>query len=38
VTVDSANHLDLIAAQGVHLFDRYDDFTLRALRGRGDRR
>jgi len=38
VTVDSANHLDLIAAEGVHLFDRYHDFTLRTLRGRGDGR
>ena len=38
MTVDSANHLDLIAAEGVHLFDRYHDFTLRTLRGRGDGR
>jgi hypothetical protein len=38
VTVDSPNHLDLIAAEGVHLFDRYHDFTLRTLRSRGDGR
>jgi hypothetical protein len=38
VTVDPANHLDLVAAQGIHLFDRYHDFTLRTLRGRGDGR
>ena len=38
MTVDSANHLDLIAAEGVHLFDGYHDFTLRTLRGRGDGR
>lgn len=36
MTVYSANHLDLIAAEGVHLFDGYHDFTLRTLRGRGD--
>ncbi|HLZ98605.1 MAG TPA: hypothetical protein VKP66_11770 [Steroidobacteraceae bacterium] len=36
MSVDSANHLDLIAAEGVHLFDGYHDFTLRTLRGRGD--
>jgi hypothetical protein len=38
VTVDSANHLDLIAAEGIHLFDRYHDFTLRTSRSRRDRR
>ena len=38
MTVDSANDLDLIAAEGVHLFDGYHDFTLRTLRGRGDGR
>jgi hypothetical protein len=38
VSVDSADYLDLIAAGGVHLFDRYQDFPLRTLRSRGDGR